>query len=161
MSLNSESAEVIKTPDSDIIQVPFMCGELGLPFRGIYRKNEAGIYVQMRLERMGVFDNPVDTCTDVAALNVSLLRDDEFICPWCQSEPETVFYVRCGNCSTLNCASSYTVVGENRYDFQCASCGVERKATAFGNIETLAVGEGGVTGELSGTVKQIQYVQVN
>ncbi len=161
MSVKAETVEDIRKPESDIIQIPFTCGELGLPFRGIYRKNASGIYEQVRLERVGVFDNPVDTCEDVAALDVSQLRDDEFICPWCQTTPLEMFYIRCGNCSTLNCASSYQEVGDDYFDFRCASCGLEKTKVRFGHIKTLAVGEGGVTGELPGSVKKLNYVQVN
>lgn len=160
MSMKSNSAEMTRQPESDIIQIPFTCGELGLPFRGIYRRNEAGVYVQERLERMAPIGNALDTCTDVAALDITLLRDDTFVCPWCQSEPtDDMFYVRCGECGTLNCSACYTVHGDGRYDFCCASCGREAKNTKFGHIKTLAVGEGGVTGELSGSVKRLQYVQ--
>lgn len=161
MSVKPESAETIRAPESDIIQIPFVCGELGLPFRGLYRKNEVGVYVQMRLERSAPFENPVETCSDVAALDITLLRDPEFICPWCQAAPGEMFYIRCGGCSTLNCAACYEEAEDDTFDFCCASCGLERKNTRFGHIETLAVGEGGVTGELSGTVKKLQYVQAN
>ena len=159
MSLNTDSGEMMRQPESDIIQIPFTCGELGLPFRGIYRKNEAGVYVQERLERMAPLGNAIDTCTDVAALDISLLHDDKFVCPWCQNEPDDAYYVRCGDCGSLNCSACYTPLGDDHFDFCCASCGAERKNIRFGHIKTLAVGEGGVTGELGGSVKRLQYVQ--
>ncbi|KPA99930.1 hypothetical protein [Ahrensia marina] len=161
MSLDDKTRANFKAPENDIIQIPFTCGAMGLPFRGIYKRNESGLYVQQRLERVMPHENPVDTCEDVAALAAELLIDESFVCPWCQAENKEAFYVRCGNCSTINCAASFTETTPKKYDFECVCCGLKRKDSAFGALDTLAVGEGGVTGQISGSVRQLQYFQAN
>ena len=155
--------EELKQPEKEIIRVPFTCAEVSLPFQGIYKLNSSGIYEQQKLERLAPFGDPSETCDNVAMLDINNLGIDEFICPWCQNDAsEGHFFIRCGTCGTLNCPSCYTLIDEDKklYDFECSGCERKECSISFGLIETIAVGDGGLSGSLDGSVKKITSGQI-
>lgn len=141
MSLNTE------TTTGENIAVSFICGETGLPYRVIFRRNHSA-YLLSAVERLSPFPNdPQHECESSTEVDINALPTGQISCPWCQSSKGIW---RCGRCHTLSCGSAEKKLDGGKLEFQCRQCEFKTDVTngAGGSISNISVGDNPTVGSM-------------
>lgn len=148
----------IEAQKGEVVAVPFMCGETGLPFRAIFKRGHPRFRLSS-VERLSPFlSEPQQECEDALEMDIGLLDTGSVECPWCQARGSIW---RCGMCQTLSCASCVSTANNMRKKFQCQSCGHESDVTSGsgGTISKITVGDNPVTGLVGGNAVRLLTYQ--
>lgn len=148
----------IEAKKGEVVAVPFMCGETGLPFRAIFKRGHPRFRLSS-VERLSPFlSEPQHECGDALEMDIGLLDTASVECPWCQARGSIW---RCGLCHTLSCSSCVIVANNMSKKFQCPSCDHEADIRSGSEraISKITVGENPVTGLVGGNAVRLLTYQ--
>lgn len=142
-----------ETKKGEVIAVPFVCGETGLPFRAIFRRGVSSFKLSA-VERISPFPNdPQQKCDDAIEIDMSEIETIDLECPWCQADRRTGSIWRCGRCHALSCPSCVSETDRGDKKFSCQSCGcdVVLADRPKGEISKVTVGNNPIAGSVGGS----------
>lgn len=138
-------------PTNDILQIGFVCAELDFPFKGVFRRDDNGLYRLTKTEKLNPLEGAPAGIENFLNVDASLIDPTGFECPWCKARDESredgtshrYEFVHCKACDLLVCTGR-----SNGKNFVCSeSCG--SSGTIGGYIKEMHAAEGGVSGTFS------------